>query len=281
MKRLVLVLVLIYLMLPLIAFAGMNVSTGSWSSPQGVTFNVDAFGNVSNVWIDRIATAYCSNSAGETSAGENLPVQFYADNTAITMSSNGFSVNGQKQFTEHVTGYRVTMNYVVSNVSASTNSITGTLTLEGNWYLQYWTMVTSCQGTPRYQSINFTATPAIPSPTGSVSVAGHQVVNNETIATFTLIATAYSGSTISSMRFSNDGTTWSAWEPYSTTKTWNMGPVTSSINTAYVQFNDSVGRLSKSYPAVVTEMGELDTSFSAPYGEKIFGGSGMDYGGDV
>ena len=86
-------------------------------------------------------------------------------------------------------------------------------------------------------------------PTGDVAINnGNQYTSLSTV-TLSLSATD-PGSGVSQMRFSNDGTTWSAWEPYATSKTWALAPGSGS-KTVYVQFKDNAGNISTSYTGVV------------------------------
>jgi hypothetical protein len=51
------------------------------------------------------------------------------------------------------------------------------------------------------------------------------------------------GSGVSQMRFTNDGITWTDWEPYATSKPWIL-TAGNGTKTVYVQFQDSAGNLS-------------------------------------
>ena len=58
-------------------------------------------------------------------------------------------------------------------------------------------------------------------PTGSVVINGGAAATSSTSVTLTLSATdAESG--VSQMRFSNDGSSWSTWETYTTSKSWTL-----------------------------------------------------------
>ena len=86
-------------------------------------------------------------------------------------------------------------------------------------------------------------------PTGDVAINnGNQYTSSSTV-TLNLSASD-SGSGVSQMRFSNDGTTWSDWEPYATSKTWALAPGSGS-KTVYVQFKDNAGNISTSYTGAV------------------------------
>ena len=58
-------------------------------------------------------------------------------------------------------------------------------------------------------------------PTGSIVINSGAAFTNSTTVILTLSATD-TGSGVASMQFSNDGATWSAPEPYATTKSWTL-----------------------------------------------------------
>jgi hypothetical protein len=82
-------------------------------------------------------------------------------------------------------------------------------------------------------------------PTGSIYINADATSTASVNVTLALQATdADTG--VDEMRFSNDGSTWSAWEPYGTSKAWSL---TSGAGekTVYVQFRNNAGQLSISY----------------------------------
>jgi hypothetical protein len=81
-------------------------------------------------------------------------------------------------------------------------------------------------------------------PTGSVSINGNAPVTNSTSVTLSLSASDNTG--VSSMRFSNDGVSWSGWEAYGTKKSWNLTPGDGATKTVYAQFKDAAGNTSAS-----------------------------------
>lgn len=86
-------------------------------------------------------------------------------------------------------------------------------------------------------------------PTGSVIINGDAATTNSTSVTLTLSA-ADNLSGVSQMRFSNDNTNWSAWEPYNTSKNWILSNA-SDLMTAYVQYMDIAGNISGSYSDII------------------------------
>lgn len=76
-------------------------------------------------------------------------------------------------------------------------------------------------------------------PAGSIQINQGASYTNSTIVNLTLYATdVVSG--ISQMCFSNDGSTWSNWEPYATSKSWNLDN-NSDVKYVHVQFKDYAG----------------------------------------
>ena len=57
------------------------------------------------------------------------------------------------------------------------------------------------------------------------------------------------------MRFSNDGSTWSGWESYTTSKSWVLS-AGDGVKTVYVQFKDGLGNGSGDFTDTIT----LDTA---------------------
>ncbi|MFA5101485.1 MAG: hypothetical protein WC547_11425, partial [Candidatus Omnitrophota bacterium] len=76
-------------------------------------------------------------------------------------------------------------------------------------------------------------------PTGSILINGDTVYTSSAVVTLTLSA-ADGGSGMGDMRFSNDGSTWSAWEPYATSKSWTVSSG-DGAKTVYAQFRDRAG----------------------------------------
>ena len=104
-------------------------------------------------------------------------------------------------------------------------------------------------GTGTTQTITFDST----APTGSITVNAGAPYATSTASTLTLSATdAVAG--LDDMRFSNDGTTWSAWETYATTKAWTLA-TGDGTKTVRAQFRDLNGNISTTYSDTIV----LDT----------------------
>lgn len=93
-------------------------------------------------------------------------------------------------------------------------------------------------------------------PTGTITINGVASYTNKAAVSLALSASdPLPGSGVASMRFSNDRTTWSTWEPYATSKAWTL-PGGDGTKTIYVQFRDKDRNISVSAQDTIV----LDTS---------------------
>ncbi|HEX9742389.1 MAG TPA: LamG-like jellyroll fold domain-containing protein [Nitrospiraceae bacterium] len=91
-------------------------------------------------------------------------------------------------------------------------------------------------------------------PTGSITILAGAAVTATAVVTLDLSAMDDTG-TVSDMQFSNDGTTYSASEPYASTASWTLS-AGDGVKTVYARFADPSGNWS----APVTDTIELDTT---------------------
>jgi hypothetical protein len=96
-------------------------------------------------------------------------------------------------------------------------------------------------------------------PTGSIQIDAGAVTTDSTAVTLTVSASDPE-SLVTGMRFSNDATSWSDWESYSTTKAWTLTEG-DGTKTVYAQFGNGAGLISDTYLDRI----ELDTSAPRPY----------------
>ena len=83
-------------------------------------------------------------------------------------------------------------------------------------------------------------------PSGTVKINSDAQYTKSTTVNLSLFAEDNpGGSGLDKMRFSNDNASWSAWESYSTTKTWGL-TAGDGAKTVYAQFNDKAGNVSSS-----------------------------------
>jgi hypothetical protein len=83
-------------------------------------------------------------------------------------------------------------------------------------------------------------------PTGTVTINGGAAATNTTSVTL-----ATDAPNASQMRFSNNGTTWSAWLPYPAITPWALTSG-DSLKTVYAQFKDAAGNTSASVSDTIT-----------------------------
>lgn len=92
-------------------------------------------------------------------------------------------------------------------------------------------------------------------PTGTVQINGASSGGFTTNRSVTLTLNATDNSSVTSMRFNNDGDGWSEWESYATTRTWNLN-TNDGTRTVSAQFRD----LALNTSATVSASIQLDTS---------------------
>jgi N-acetylneuraminic acid mutarotase len=83
-------------------------------------------------------------------------------------------------------------------------------------------------------------------PKGTIVINDNQSVTNNAKVTLSLTWSDGPGSGVVRMKFSNDGTTWSTWEPLAATKTWTL-PAGEGYKTVRVQYRDAAGNNSAVY----------------------------------
>lgn len=92
-------------------------------------------------------------------------------------------------------------------------------------------------------------------PTGTIKINNGAAYTTSPEVNLSLSATD-SGSGLSSMRFRNENTqTWSAWEPYATTKQWTLSSADGS-KSVYIQYKDKAGNVS----TAARDLIKLDTT---------------------
>jgi PKD repeat protein len=134
----------------------------------------------------------------------------------------------------------------------------GTSSQRSHYYtfnsLGRYTVTENISGLSGNHSASRIITTDIYAPSGSVIINGGEVTTFSTAVTLTLSATDNSGF-VAFMRFSNDDSIWSTWEPFSTSRAWTLISG-DGVKTLYVQFKDAAENVS----SVVSDTITLDTS---------------------
>jgi Tol biopolymer transport system component len=126
------------------------------------------------------------------------------------------------------------------------------ITEEGaNNTLEYWSVdVAGKEETHRFLTgIKLDKT----APTGSVIINNDE--NSTSSPSVVLALSANDSSGVAQMRFSNNGTDWTSWESYATSKNWTLSSEDGE-KVVYVQFKDTAGWVSESYSDTIS----LDTT---------------------
>jgi hypothetical protein len=80
-------------------------------------------------------------------------------------------------------------------------------------------------------------------PTGTISIDGGALFCNTGSVALSLTSEDGSGSGVTRMQFSNDGSTWSGWEDAADTKIWTLA-AGNGLKTVHAQFQDAAGNVS-------------------------------------
>jgi len=182
----------------------------------------------------------------------------------VTASVGGDPLGGSVTPSSRTVNHGGTATFTVTTNTGYTASVS-----EGTLWGNTWTIpnVTSSHTvTLTFQDI----TP----PTGSIVINGGAPRTLTTSVTLSLSASD-TGSGVSQMRFSNDGSTWSSWEAYGASKPWTLTPGIGT-KTVYVQYQDSAGNSSGSFSDTILLVNAHTTPSEGTIGtEMTISGSGF------
>ena len=106
------------------------------------------------------------------------------------------------------------------------------------------------------------APPDVTPPDGTLQIGGGGDVVNSLNVTLRLAVT--DDRAVSEMRFSDDGRSWSAWEPFTTHRLWQLTDQPEA-QTIYAQVKDAAGNVSEEMTATVTAVLNLPPPSSTSY----------------
>jgi hypothetical protein len=195
---------------------------------------IDTAGNTSGSFTDTIIldttapTGTVSINSGAT----------YTASTGVTLTlsaSDGLSGMSQMRFSNDNATWGGWTAYATS-AAWTLSAGDGTKTV----YVQYRDIADNGSG-------SFTDTIILDTtaPTGSVSINGGAAYVGTLSVTLTLSATD-AGSGVAQMRFSENGTVWTGWEAYATTRAWALS-AGDGVKTVYVQYRDVLNNASGSF----------------------------------
>ena len=110
---------------------------------------------------------------------------------------------------------------------------------------------------------------------GTISINNGASSTTSLVVTLNNLGASETGSGLYRMRFSNNGSTWSSWETYATSKTgWNLsaygGNTSAGLKRTYVQYRDKAGNSSGSYSDTITYT-VLDVTSVSPTSGTLIG----------
>ena len=189
--------------------------------------------------IDDEATIFCVNLTREPMVADDYTDVWHNTDFAITLTPD---------YAVEEIYYKIN-DGTISNLTSNGQPIITTSSASNT--LEYW--ATWNPGTGTRENIHKTITGIKldkNSPTGTITTTQTTTATN----VITLRLSAYdTTSGVVSMRFSNDGISWSSWEPYATTKTWTLQG-NDGQKTVHVQFKDNAGLTSTSYCTVTLDI---------------------------
>ena len=234
---------------------------GNWFSPGTASLLWDDNISLGTAVIDGTGFFNTTMQVPNTTAGRHrLTINDGAANFCLNLTrlptvsndhidgwhTSDFTINLAPDYAVNETFYRINDSPVFNATSNGQPAITA----EGSSNkLEYWS-------TWDLYGTGITDLPHVPiggikldktAPTGSITPSSSNV--NTPIITLSLSATdAVSG--VAQMRFSNENSDWSTWEPYTTSKTWSLssGDGTKTVN---VQYMDTAGLTSSTYSCIV------------------------------
>ena len=199
------------------------------------------------------------DSSGTTEGAYTLYFQYAADTTApVTTADYDFSWHAldftiNLNATDSGSGVQATY-YRINSGSTRTVSANGQpyITTEGaNNTLEYWSLDNA--GNEELPHKVLTGIKLDKStPTAYIQINNGTAYTNSTTVNLTLQASdAVSG--VSQMRFQNDYGAWSSWEPYATSKSWNL-TAGEGEKYVFVQYEDLVNLTVTAYQIITLDM---------------------------
>ncbi|MGV3504504.1 MAG: Ig-like domain-containing protein [Adhaeribacter sp.] len=178
-----------------------------------------------------------ADAAGLVLAGGFTTGEAYTiDNTApvITGVENGLFYANDRQ---------VNFNEGAATLNGSSFYDSTTVSEEGHYTLA----VTDEAGNASTLSFDIDKT----APAGTLVINGAAAQTRETGLTLALTQTDGPGSQTAGMRFSADNSSWTAWEPFASSRFFEL-PAGDGLKTVYLQLQDAVGNVSASIRAEIT-----------------------------
>ena len=249
------------------------VVSGSWFKPGNAVLLWDDTISLGNAVIDGTGFFNATVQVPNTSAGRHKltindgNVVFCVNLTCLPLVSNDY-VNG---WHSHDITVSLTPDYPVNetfyringgNVCNLTNNGSPIITVESfNNTLEYWS-TWEVYGTTLNELPHITISGIQldkTAPTGSLTMG---TPSSQTTSVTLALSATDNTSGVSQMRFSNNNSIWSEWEPFQTTKPWTLSDG-EGLKIVWVQFNNNAG-LTSTYNYTLTLEIPLPTATPTP-----------------
>ncbi|MGV3505526.1 MAG: Ig-like domain-containing protein, partial [Adhaeribacter sp.] len=159
----------------------------------------------------------------------------FSSGEVYTIDNTPPVITGVEDAKFYPTDRTVSFNEGTATLNGSVFANNTVVSAEGNYTL----VVTDVAGNFTTLSFDIDKT----APTGTLVINSNAAQTNLTSVSLALTTADGLGSQTSHMRFSNDNSTWSAWEPYATAKTHTLLSG-DGLKTVYVELRDAVGNVS-------------------------------------
>ena len=253
----------------------LAIWTGSWGSLSSVGCSDDFAGTLQSALTQALThgTNYYIEAMAFGSAGGslNLYVCYAPDIPVLSAPANDLITNvntpsfswstvNTPDSSQIQIATQANMSGLVIDTTTTSNTYTpGSPLADGNYYWRVQGKYTSgCTNDGNWSDIRHFVLDTV-KPTGTIVVNSGAVYANSTSVNLTLSATD-AGSGVSQMQFSNDGSSWSGWEAYNTSKAWTLTGG-DGTKTVYVQYSDVAGNVSSSFTDTII----LDTTAPSSY----------------
>ncbi len=218
----------------------------------------DALGNTSSVVQDAIAYFVGSDTTPPTGSIQINGTNTYTQTPAVTLTltaSDSQTGVAEMRLSDDGSTWNAWEPYTPTKAWA----------LVGGYGLKYvYVQYKDGQGnasTTRNDYIRYDAAP----PTGSITIDDADGTTNTRAVAMTVSATDTGSSQLRYVRFSNDGSTWGAWEDWASVlgdattmeRVWTLSPG-DGAKTVYVQFCDNAGNVSTTYSDSTAYTGEVN-----------------------
>lgn len=180
------------------------------------------------------------NGNGQSSVGATAPLLFPVAHKNQYYTYNAPIEGGSAPFTWSIVSGDLPNGLIINT---ATGAISGTPVETGTFNFVYGISDSSVPNV--LAQISAVDSPDTVPPTGSIMI-NNSASSTASVAVILGLAATDNSGMVTRMRFSNDGTAWTGWEPYATGRTWTL-TAGDGGKTVYVKYSDIKGNESLNY----------------------------------